>query len=77
MFLELEASTFDDFQLSGLEVGDVAKKYDLDAGVIVNEVDTAAFVARVRPLHDQFAEELGPEAVELVRIIREEAKNVK
>ena len=72
----------------GGEAGDVAKKYDLevdadfmkkirDAGVIVNEVDTAPFVARVRPLHDQFAEELGPEAVKLVQIIRDEAKNVK
>ena len=73
---------------AGKEAGDVSKKWDLesdadfmkkilDAGVIVNEVDTAPFVALIRPLHDKMAEELGPEAVELVRIIREEAKNVK
>ena len=42
------------------------------AGIEVNEVDTAPFVAKTAHLHDEFAENLGAE--DLLMVLREEAK---
>jgi TRAP-type transport system periplasmic protein len=44
----------------------------IEAGVQVNEVDLAPFVERVRPLHDEFAAQLGAE--DLLALIREEVE---
>ena len=43
----------------------------IEAGIEVNEVDTASFVARTTHLHDEFAKALGAEA--LLNVLREEA----
>ena len=37
---------------------------------IVAEVDKSGFVEKAEPLQDQLAQELGPQAVEIVQIIR-------
>ena len=44
----------------------------VDAGIEVNEVDTAPFVAKTAHLHDEFAKNLGAEA--LLEVLRKEAK---
>ena len=44
----------------------------VDAGIEVNEVDTAPFVAKTAHLHDEFAKNLGAEG--LLEVLREEAK---
>ena len=44
----------------------------VDAGIIVNEVDTGPFVAKTAHLHDEFAKNLGAE--DLLMVLREEAK---
>ena len=44
----------------------------LDAGIMVNEVDTAPFVAKTAHLHDEFARNLGAE--DLLQVLREEAR---
>ena len=44
----------------------------LDAGIMVNEVDTAPFVAKTAHLHDEFAKNLGAE--DLLQVLREEAE---
>ena len=46
-----------------------------DAGVIVNDVDTAPFVALAVGVHDELAKELGGE--KLLALARAEAKKVK
>ena len=71
---------------AGAEATAVARAYDeeankefmkkvVNAGIKVNEVDTAPLVAKTRHLHDQFAKKLGAE--DLLKSIREEAIAVK
>ena len=68
---------------AGKEAAAVGRKYDVDvdvkfmkkltdAGIIVNEVDTAPFVGRARAVHDQMARELKGE--KFLEIARAEAK---
>ena len=68
---------------AGRDGAAVGRKYDIeidakfmkqvvDAGVIVNEVDTAPFVALALGVHDEMAKELGGE--ELLAIARAEGK---
>ena len=70
---------------AGRDGAAAGRKYDIEvdakfmkqikaAGVIVNDVDTAPFVALARGVHDEMAKDLGGE--ELLAIARAEAKKV-
>jgi tripartite ATP-independent transporter DctP family solute receptor len=54
------------------EANETLMRKVVEAGIIINEVDTAPFVDKVRPLHEKVAKDLSVEP--LLKILREEAK---
>ena len=85
-FQKIPADLRDMVLKAGSEACAAARKYDNDvdekfldqitkAGVVINEVDPAPFVAKITPVHEELAKEY--KAENLLKIIRDEAAKAR